>query len=353
MMSCPVVSGFDSKWVAVAIALGIGAMDRKEIKLCDNLDEKCSLMLEKWIDLTKNNACLEDLVAALQKKNLNAMASCLTNAYYVSAKESETDSGNRVQAEGVGSSRPAAGPTPVDPKLLDMVTNFTPFKVNVDLPPKRQKHVNDEYKLPVDYKGEALIINITQFDHLEERKGAEHDTIHMRDLWNDLGFKVTEKEGRIEKATLEVTLKAFQDKLESDADGIKACVVYIGSHGEYGRIHASDKKYINLFTDFIYKITELSCLQGKPKLFIVNACQLFPREANDSASLRMPIKDTTICISSLPGTVSKRDIHLGSWYVNCLTLVFMKNAYKLDLESMLDEVSGVNIYYNIILDTVF
>lgn len=220
---------------------------------------------------------------------------------------------------------------------LDMIEKYTPFTVDVILPPKKLRHLDDYYKLPAHYKGQALIINVIEFDEgtgLNRRNGAVNDSIYMRDLWLGLGFQVTLKEGRLSKMDICKILTDFAEWIEED-DELKACVIYVGSHGEHGKIYTSDGFHMNTHTDIIYQITNLEVLRGKPKFFILNACQTFSRTEDDSANLSMKVEDTIICFSTLPGDTSKRDIYLGSWYVNCLTLVFMENAYKLDLESML------------------
>lgn len=224
-----------------------------------------------------------------------------------------------------------------DTAKLDMIRSLHPFKVKVFLPQKKLRHIDDHYKLPTHYKGQALILNIIEFDEhvtLSERKGAVNDTVYMQDLWKALGFEVTIHAGKLTKFDVLKAIADFTEYIHED-DELTACVVYIGSHGEHGKVFTSEGDYLNPYSDIIYKIAKLDSLKGKPKFYIVNACQNFSRTEHDASHLKMKVEDAIICFSTLPGERSNRDIYMGSWYVNCLTLVFMENAFKKDLESLL------------------
>lgn len=159
----------------------------------------------------------------------------------------------------------------------------------------------------------------------------------MHDLWTGLGYKMFTPEGHINGPKFEDYLTEFISLIQDNKDEIKTCVAFIGSHGKFGKIDLSDKSEINVYDDFIYKLASLEALKGKPKFFIVQACHYFPRTRTDGA-LVMPFEDTMISFSTIPGTDSNLDEYLGGWYINCLTEVFMKNAYQMDLERMLIEV---------------
>lgn len=336
MMACPVKSEFYLKWTSVAIALGIQTMDREDIKSLKTLEEICSLMLEKWINQTPQHARVGDLVAALHKKELNSMASCIIKKYYVGSDDFEKNSILQLENDGIDISERE--------RFFEIITNSKLFEIEISLPKKRLIHPDDGYRLPVNYKGEALVMNVTEFDNLyDNRLEANTDTVCMQDLWRDLGFNVTMKEGRIDCKMFANIMEYFTRKLDAEADELKACVVFIGSHGEFDKIHLSDGKLVDIYNEIIYKITDLECLQGKPKLFIFNACIEKHTEPENYGTRLKSVQDTIICASSQPRKELRRDTFPGSWFVNCLAYTLMKNSYRLDLESMLNTVSATEV----------
>jgi ABC-type cobalamin transport system permease subunit len=51
------------------------------------------------------------------------------------------------------------------------------------------------------------------------------------------------------------------------------------------------------------------------------------------------MSDILIGYSTLPGFASKRDVYLGTWYINAICEVFMEHACDTDVEDMLKMVS--------------
>lgn len=212
--------------------------------------------------------------------------------------------------------------------------------------------MQDHYKLPPDFKGYALVLNIIQFkNEHRDRSGARHDTTYQSELWTQLGYKVTTREGHFSLIDVKALLANFKEQFDNAPSENISCVIFIGSHGTFSKIESSDHEEINLYHDIIYQFDSLSCpkLQGRPKMFFIQACQRF--ETDDPATItktichereecsEMPIDDTVVCFSTIPGCVSHRDIYMGTWYTYCLTQVIMENAHRMDLFRMLVEVT--------------
>ena len=68
-------------------------------------------------------------------------------------------------------------------------------------------------------------------------------------------------------------------------------------------------------------------LEGKPKLFIINACR--PDEKGTEASSSYEIKDDSfLWQSTVSGGDSPRHVVKGSYFISCLVFVISKNAWK-------------------------
>lgn len=347
MMKSPARGQLIEKWSSISVSLGLenDVLSRLRIdnmQLRPTTEELYDNILTKWAGAKKENkATLGELVKALESKGLNDVARCIKDQFYgITSGETVPDSGKVPKLIRSSQQNPVQAPISVTPEELDFIKNVTPFEVVVTRPTSAIKRVNDHYKLPKNFKGYGLIINVIEFDSPEnQRVGATNDTKYMNDLWTALGYKMIKHEGHFTVRDIENIMAAFVEEIEENEDEIKSCVAFIGSHGQHGSIVLSDDSEINVYEDFIYKLTSLEVLKGKPKIFIVQACQHFPRTRKDKkGQLEMPCEDTMICFSTIPGEGSNRDVYLGTWYINCLTRVFMKNAYHMDLEEMLDEV---------------
>lgn len=205
--------------------------------------------------------------------------------------------------------------------------------------------LQDHYQLPHDFKGFALILNIIEFENpSRNRGGAKLDTQYMTDLWTQLGYHVTSHEGSFTFLQVDQILEQFKSQFTNFPPMAKfSCLIFIGSHGCFSKIESSDHKDINLYKDVIYKFDTKNCpqLEGKPKIFLIQACQRFgtdsvpdPRTESD-AMLQTPIDDAIVCFSTMPGYVANRDLYLGTWYTYCLAKVIMEEAHHMDFLRML------------------
>ncbi|ODM95841.1 Caspase-6 [Orchesella cincta] len=227
-----------------------------------------------------------------------------------------------------------------DQDQVDFVNSMEPLTVYVTKPISNMVFSDDHYKLEQGFKGYALVLNITEFvDPSKNRGGAKHDTGYMTNLWTSLGYEVTSREGFFTLENVRKILEEFKSKFVQRPAA--SCVVYIASHGEFNSIHSSDHQSINLYKHIIYNFDSERCeeLIGKPKIFIIQACQRFQTDDERTqvdAELQTPIDHAIVCFSTIPGYVSNRDLYLGTWYTYCLTKVFMEEAHHLPLVKMLE-----------------
>ena len=115
-------------------------------------------------------------------------------------------------------------------------------------------------------------------------------------------------------------------------------------------------KEIDVEEDIIKKFYNKECpaLQGIPKLFLLQYCrgnekdlgiEKFRNTTKPSSALapgasKIPnVTDILIANSTVPGYVSNRNIHHGTWFFQCLVNVFRENAHHMDIREMFDEVN--------------
>jgi len=140
-------------------------------------------------------------------------------------------------------------------------------------------------------------------------------------------------------------IEEFKQKFEQNP--VDSCVVVIMSHGECNTVLTKDMQYINLWEQIVYQFDNLHCpvLLGKPKIFIIQACQTFkvPSRTEEDA-IPLPQKtvprvtDMLVCMSTTPGFKAHRDPYLGTWYIYTVTKVFMENAHRMDVVEMMRKV---------------
>ncbi|KAK3586005.1 hypothetical protein CHS0354_033122 [Potamilus streckersoni] len=140
------------------------------------------------------------------------------------------------------------------------------------------------YNFKNKHRGLAVVIVNETFDckGLKERRGADKDLINMKTLFNKFGFRV--------KAYKNLSKKKMQDKLDRAALKMKfhkesdCFVCVISTHGEemkhtHGQetttqnaLFGTDGGYI--YTSDITRQFRNCCeLEGKPKLFFIQACR--------------------------------------------------------------------------------
>lgn len=235
------------------------------------------------------------------------------------------------------------------------------------------------YKMDASPCGICLIINNVDFEpasELKDRKGSNIDCDKMEKRFNALNFEVIVKRN-LKKKYIRHEMSSLAKRDHSAYD---CCVVIILSHGTEanhnrfpGAVHGVDGPAVpvQIITNYLNG-QNCPSLQGKPKLFFIQACgggekdtgfEVSPDEVEPSlggiddqtdaipmssssdslstsdeldarATLPTP-SDILVSYSTFPGYVSWRDTQAGSWYVENLDRVLEENVATDDLVTML------------------
>ena len=265
-------------------------------------------------------------------------------------------------------------PSPTLPKYAqDQSLATTPLKISVKKATKylglsRALGIRRCYPMFANPRGNALIINNESFvnDIYKYRSGSTIDANNLDILFEQLGFKVKVQNNRTYQEMRE-DIATFAQKVEHE-DSNMAIIVLL-SHGEDGLVFGTDgRKVPNEWILGQFDNENCPKLKGKPKLFIFQACRgddpdygapiLIPRldggtevdaqafyrpRAGSPTSRPMPkiptVEDMLIAYATIPGYVANRDNMRGTWFIESICKVFMKNAADMDIKEMMDEVS--------------
>ncbi|XP_071377930.1 caspase-9 [Centroberyx affinis] len=247
-------------------------------------------------------------------------------------------------------------------------------------PPGRTRRDSiQSYKMEANPCGHCLIINNVEFEphsELNNRTGSNIDCDKLERRFKALNF-IVEVKTNLKYKQIRHELSALSKKDHSQYD---CCVVIMLSHGTEvshnrfpGAVHGVDGPAVpvQLITNYLNG-QHCPSLQGKPKLFFIQACgggerdtgfEVSPDEARPSiggaddqtdaipmssssdslsmsdetdarATLPTP-SDILVSYSTFPGYVSWRDTQAGSWYVETLDRILEESAATDDLVTML------------------
>lgn len=235
------------------------------------------------------------------------------------------------------------------------------------------------YKMDASPCGHCLIINNMEFEPhsmLNNRKGSNIDCEKLERRFKTLNF-VVEVRTNLRQKQIKHELSTLSKKDHSQYD---CCVVIMLSHGTEvnhnrfpGAVYGVDGQYVPVqhITNYLNG-QHCPSLQGKPKLFFIQACggderdmgfEVSPDEVEPSSggmddqtdaipmssssdSLSMSDEpdarptlptpsDILVSYSTFPGYVSWRETQSGSWYVQTLDCILEENAATVDLVNML------------------
>nr|AAH85434.1 Zgc:101776 [Danio rerio] len=269
---------------------------------------------------------------------------------------------------------------PLRPESLPVHKTYSPPSETVVRPTRPRRDSIQCYKMDASPCGVCLIINNINFEkasELNDRKGSNIDCDKLEKRFKALNFEVTVKRN-LKSKRIRHEMASLAKKDHSTYD---CCVVIILSHGTEaslnrfpGAVHGVDGPAvpIQIITNYLNG-QNCPSLQGKPKLFFIQACgggekdigfEVSPDDiqpciggiddemdaipmssSSDSlstasdeldarASLPTP-SDILVSYSTFPGYVSWRDTEAGSWYVENLDRVLEENAITDDLVTML------------------
>ncbi|XP_066274826.1 caspase-2-like [Branchiostoma lanceolatum] len=223
----------------------------------------------------------------------------------------------------------------------------------------------DPYRMDRKPRGYALILNNTKFTTLPYRKGGAVDLSNMKALLEGLSFETCILE---EKKAQEIKdeVRAFSQRAEHRQTD--CCVVVLMSHGDAGVIFGTDDSPVQL-EDIFSMFDNKNCprLKGKPKLFFIQACRggkvdkgdepdssapdvtvnlksemrsllHFSDDESDGPDVTPTRTDMLCGYATQLGYNSFRNRENGSWFIQDITKVFMKNAKDKSLVEMMTKV---------------
>ncbi|RWS27124.1 caspase-1-like protein [Leptotrombidium deliense] len=191
-------------------------------------------------------------------------------------------------------------------------------------------------------RGICLILNHHTFrKQLSKRRGTVHDKKALIRCFTRLGYQIM----HFDDLEFSQIVKILRDIARMDhtaADSFVCCVL---THGEDGLLHAYDHPYESQELYNRFKGDVCTSLCGKPKIFIIQACQGFrydhhvvivsdSRDEPDSRKYHTipTMADFLIALSTVPGYFSWRDLDRGSWYIQRLVEALEENHAKKDTE---------------------
>ncbi|CAG01765.1 unnamed protein product, partial [Tetraodon nigroviridis] len=369
------------------------------LNLYDGLIEK-GVFTHDMIDEIKCSGARRDqarqLVRDLETRGSRAFPAfleCLKETGYHSLAELLQNGAPTVQIQPptpIPVDRPVIQPLPISPPLVPpeepvspVPKPSTPGRASFFLLP----FVCQSYRMEANPLGHCLIINNVEFEPksgLSNRNGSNVDCDRLERRFKALNFTVKVKTN-LKQRQIRQELSALSKVDHSQYD---CCVVVILSHGTEvshsrfpGAVYGVDGQFVPVQHIATY-LNGQYCpsLQGKPKLFFIQACggdekdtgfQVSPDEfeppvvgaddqtdaipvssSSDSLSMSdepdarasLPTSsDILVSYSTFPGYVSWRDPKAGSWYVETLDRVLEENAALHDLVVMLTMV-GCSYY---------
>lgn len=277
---------------------------------------------------------------------------------------------------------PVVSPMDVKKRLDDVhiypIPTPSPEKEFLKPQPRARRDSIQSYKMDASPCGQCLIINNVEFDpqsELSSRTGSNIDCDRLEKRFKDLNFIVQVKTN-LKQRQINHELSALSKKDHSQYD---CCVVIILSHGTEvahnrfpGAVYGVDGQFVPV--QYITKyLNGQNCpsLQGKPKLFFIQACggdekdtgyevscdEVEPSGGADDQTDAIPASsssdslsmsdepdaratlptpsDILVSYSTFPGFVSWRDPKAGSWFVETLDNILATNAATDDLVTIL------------------
>uniref|UniRef100_A0A1I8GRA2 Caspase-3 n=1 Tax=Macrostomum lignano TaxID=282301 RepID=A0A1I8GRA2_9PLAT len=210
-------------------------------------------------------------------------------------------------------------------------------------------------------QGYCLIINISEYDsgsditlNFEERQGSDRDVDRVKQIFERLRFIV-----KIKKDLTAEQLDDFLHEIKKSPDLAKhgSFVCFLMAHGSHDCIYGKNGvpcEIRNLTEKF--KSSVCRSLEGKPKVFFIQACRgsrrdravaRSSREQTDEAgapvynsAIRPAEGDFLLCYATTPGSAAFRNIDSGSRYVQTVCEFIEKYFRELDLITIMTKVSG-------------
>ncbi|NXB10499.1 CASP8 protein, partial [Cnemophilus loriae] len=210
------------------------------------------------------------------------------------------------------------------------------------------------YKMKNNPHGYCLILNNYAFKNpLYNREGTLQDGEAVKEVFKWLQFETVEHKD-LDGQKIYDTVKEYSKK---DHRNMDCFVCFIFSHGEKDKIKGVDDECVNI-EDLVSCFTGTNCpsLAGKPKVFIIQACQGSVRhpsvtvepdssghlEVDATPLLSIPDKaDILIGMATVEGCLSFRSRKTGSVYIQSLCKKMkLLCPLRMDLAAILTEVNN-------------
>lgn len=183
----------------------------------------------------------------------------------------------------------------------------------------------------------------------------------MEDLFEALFFSVQMHRDLTADGMKSVLSEVAKEEKQKNA---QCLVVILMSHGENGGIYGIDGKLLNLTQEVYAQFNDSNCpsLQGKPKVFFVQACRggegdsaIIEVRGAPNSSLRRKqssnidyergsgdwtttVSEMHVAESTRPELVAHRDTGFGSWFLSAVYKVFSCHSWELPLEQLMERV---------------
>lgn len=176
------------------------------------------------------------------------------------------------------------------------------------------------YDIRKESAGYLLVINQKEFKYnpkcsyknvLHDRMGTDKDCQDLRETFQKHGYENITETNLTDTEIIDSVKSVV--KRSKDKDSLIVCIL---SHGIRGQVFGSN--YIPVEIDKIKSILIGEELRHKPKILLIQACQV------DDETQRTEFKnldgdyDLFVAWSAFPGKVSLRDIEDGSWFIQTI-----------------------------------
>ncbi|KAM6990021.1 caspase-8-like [Tautogolabrus adspersus] len=216
-------------------------------------------------------------------------------------------------------------------------------------PESKRPKQDDQYQLNSQPTGLCVIINNENFMSGDVRRGTNKDAESLAKVFSWLGFRVLmckdQTRDQMEQtltcfASLrdlsllqQLDVKEWSNGVFTDLQGAPqhgdAFICCVLSHGTKGVVLGIDREPLSIQqTTRTFKATDQSPLTGKPKVFLIQACQgrkiqggvlLHDLQADDAQSLYIPEEaDFLVALATVEDHAALRHIIDGGWFIQSL-----------------------------------
>uniref|UniRef100_A0A3B3TFV0 Caspase family p20 domain-containing protein n=1 Tax=Poecilia latipinna TaxID=48699 RepID=A0A3B3TFV0_9TELE len=195
--------------------------------------------------------------------------------------------------------------------------------------------LDEVYELNSQPVGLCLIINNENFPNrkVKERRGTNKDAGILADVFSWLGFKVLMCKDQT-RDQMEQTLKLFASPHDEEKQ------LQLQDHGSLHKVCGVDSQPLAIKEIRRYFVaTKQPALTGKPKVFLIQACQgdkiqrgVLQKDAEEDSLTSIPEEaDFLVAVSTVEDHVSFRDKTNGSWFIQsvCEQLKLLKKVSSL------------------------